>query len=1018
MGYRDRKVTTKIIVLFAMFFVLLFPENSWAATYEHFIYQVRKTNGDVAPGVNVNVYTPGTSATFTVFSNITGTTVKSQPMLTDSLGNVDFYVGDSVVDILFTGGNIPTYKLLNVTLTALATAGVLTVPNGGTGAATFTLNTVLLGNGTLPIKTSSVGLANQVFRVPAAGGQPDFGTVNLSSSAAVSGILPTANGGTGTSSGSNLSVQEIDGSPNVSGVTNIRVSNTTLTDNGAGSVTVTTSGGGGGNPFADNTDIIKGSVDATKLLRFEVDGFTTATTRTLTPPNASVTIAGTDFANTWADGIKQTFNPSGTNSGTNVGAHTVDPSAAVNGDHYYNSTTNRFRCYENGVWVNCTNNDVTALTANECITSGLVACYKFDQGTGQVLTDYGPNALPGQLGTTGGGDADDPTWVLPRGLTFDGTNDFVQVPANAAFRLTTALSVEVLFRVANPGGGTTSGLFDKTGADVTNENYLLLVIDGTARGRLVKASTNFTMGATGPALVANQLYHLTITWDGTTIKQYIDANQIAETLALASPIDDIDGIVRIGSLGAGLFPLQGTIYKIGVYNKALSASEVSLAFSGSGGIVGPAGITKNIQYNDNGSFGGDALLNYDKVAKFFSVGQQLTALTDEAIMTTNNASHNGVIGAMRVGDTGPPGNSAGFRAYKARNTLASPAAVSSADWLLGLSSNAHDGTGYFGTGRLYTEATQTHTATAHGTRWVFGTTPNASTTITDSLYVNEDGGIKLTTGTKPTCDSTKRGYLFRVDGGAGVADTYEACDKDVADVYAWRNIHPAAGSSPSADTLIDASNYTLRHLYAQVHGASTTMIIHNLCDNGLTVVGTAANVKDSSGSYIRQTSVAAINNRASFICGQDQIRTDWVGQITFKIKTGGAIAGARFFIGLESTDLSDGTVDAPVGSIAWFRYSDTTDGTAFWRTYTNDNDASPTTTTTTAAIAIDTAYVMTIRWNDAANEVKFFIDGTLVATHTTNLPVSSTPLGPIVSLKNTDGNAHQMHWSYANLWFK
>lgn len=44
-------------------------------------------------------------------------------------------------------------------------------------------------------------------------------------------------------------------------------------------------------PFIDSTAIIKGSADATKLLRFEVDGFTTGTTRVLTPPNYDGTVA-------------------------------------------------------------------------------------------------------------------------------------------------------------------------------------------------------------------------------------------------------------------------------------------------------------------------------------------------------------------------------------------------------------------------------------------------------------------------------------------------------------------------------------------------------------------------------------------------------------------------------------------------------------------------------------------------------------------------------------------------------
>lgn len=44
-------------------------------------------------------------------------------------------------------------------------------------------------------------------------------------------------------------------------------------------------------PVVDTTAIVKGSADATKLLRFEVDGFTTGTTRVLTPPNFDGTIA-------------------------------------------------------------------------------------------------------------------------------------------------------------------------------------------------------------------------------------------------------------------------------------------------------------------------------------------------------------------------------------------------------------------------------------------------------------------------------------------------------------------------------------------------------------------------------------------------------------------------------------------------------------------------------------------------------------------------------------------------------
>lgn len=58
-------------------------------------------------------------------------------------------------------------------------------------------------------------------------------------------------------------------------------------------------------PFLDTSALIKGSSDATKLLRFEVDGFTTAATRVMTPPNADATLAGINLAQTWT--ATQTF---------------------------------------------------------------------------------------------------------------------------------------------------------------------------------------------------------------------------------------------------------------------------------------------------------------------------------------------------------------------------------------------------------------------------------------------------------------------------------------------------------------------------------------------------------------------------------------------------------------------------------------------------------------------------------------------------------------------------------------
>jgi hypothetical protein len=76
-------------------------------------------------------------------------------------------------------------------------SGTLPVGNGGTGATTLTSNGVLLGNGGSAIAATTAGSANQVLRIPGAGGAPAFGAIDVSQAAAVTGTLPIANGGTG-----------------------------------------------------------------------------------------------------------------------------------------------------------------------------------------------------------------------------------------------------------------------------------------------------------------------------------------------------------------------------------------------------------------------------------------------------------------------------------------------------------------------------------------------------------------------------------------------------------------------------------------------------------------------------------------------------------------------------------------------------------------------------------------------------------------------------------------------------
>jgi len=75
--------------------------------------------------------------------------------------------------------------------------------------------------------------------------------------------------------------------------------------------------------------------------------------------------------------------------------------------------------------------------------------------------------------------------------------------------------------------------------------------------------------------------------------------------------------------------------------------------------------------------------------------------------------------------------------------------------------------------------------------WIYlrtGTVLGSGTTQqtgANRLIIKPQGPVVADSGTKPTCDATTRGVLWRDEGGAGVADTFEVCAKNSSDTYAW-----------------------------------------------------------------------------------------------------------------------------------------------------------------------------------------------------------------------------------------
>lgn len=79
-------------------------------------------------------------------------------------------------------------------------SAAVAVNKGGTGLSAGTTGGIPYFSSTTSIASTAGGLADEVFRVPGGGGAPSFGAIDLTKSAAVTGALPIANGGTGATS--------------------------------------------------------------------------------------------------------------------------------------------------------------------------------------------------------------------------------------------------------------------------------------------------------------------------------------------------------------------------------------------------------------------------------------------------------------------------------------------------------------------------------------------------------------------------------------------------------------------------------------------------------------------------------------------------------------------------------------------------------------------------------------------------------------------------------------------------
>jgi len=196
--------------------------------------------------------------------------------------------------------------------------------------------------------------------------------------------------------------------------------------------------------------------------------------------------------------------------------------------------------------------------------AGLVAAYAFDEGTGTGVADASGSGNAGSIGTA--------AWTTAGkyggALSFNGTSARVTVPDAPSLDLTGAMTLEAWVRPTSVGSWR----------DVVykgNDSYYLMgsssLQSRPAAGGIFSGSYGETFGPS--ALPLDVWTHLAATYDGQTLRLYVNGDQVA-----SKP--------QVGSLAPSTHPLQiggdaiygqhfaGLIDEVRVYNRALTAAQI------------------------------------------------------------------------------------------------------------------------------------------------------------------------------------------------------------------------------------------------------------------------------------------------------------------------------------------------------------------------------------------------------------------------------------------------------------
>ncbi len=216
----------------------------------------------------------------------------------------------------------------------------------------------------------------------------------------------------------------------------------------------------------------------------------------------------------------------------------------------------------------------TATYTSEPLPS--VATYGFDEGSGTSAAD---SSGSGNHGTLTGGATWSPQGRYGGAISFDGVDDRVVVPDSASLDLTTGATLEAWVQPNALGTKWRTVLFKTQSA---NHVYSLYAHD-SVRPRAEAHIGGGVRNAPGTAaLPLNEWTHLASTYDGSTLRLYVNG-VLAGSTPFAGSITTSNGELWIGGNPIWAEWFSGLIDEVRIYDRALSAADIGADMNSSVG---------------------------------------------------------------------------------------------------------------------------------------------------------------------------------------------------------------------------------------------------------------------------------------------------------------------------------------------------------------------------------------------------------------------------------------------------